>query len=233
MPHLSLVPGVLSTADVFRWLAGNSSKKLDIMAQYWQLKASPSDPRSGDYGYSEDDMQGFGANDGHSVYKAIENAADHNVSIRLLQHSGVYPDYTKEPSDLASGRPNVKNVTLLLSKWWGSGIVHAKVWISDSQDVYIGSANNDWKSLTQVKEVGVYITGCPSISRNVEIYFNNLWKLGSMNDSAYTRTVWDQQWQITRIVPCWSHFVQSDERCSSRLVSTRQMNKHGWTQLSL
>nr|GEY55805.1 leucine-rich repeat protein [Tanacetum cinerariifolium] len=28
---------------------------------------------------------------------------------------GVYPDYTREPSDLTSGRPNVKNVTLLIS----------------------------------------------------------------------------------------------------------------------
>lgn len=57
---------------------------------------------------------------------------------RLLSHSGVYPEYTKEPSDLAFGRSNVKNVTLLLSKWWGSGIVHAKVWIADNRDVYIG-----------------------------------------------------------------------------------------------
>lgn len=62
----------------------------------------------------------------------------------------MYPDFSKEPSDLASGRPNVKNVTLLLDQWWGSGIVHAKVWISDHRNVYIGSANNDWKSLTQV-----------------------------------------------------------------------------------
>lgn len=69
---------------------------------------------------------------------------------RLLSHSGVYPTFTSEPSKLASGRPNVENVTLLLEDWWGSGIVHAKVWISDSRDVYIGSANNDWKSLTQV-----------------------------------------------------------------------------------
>lgn len=44
----------------------------------------------------------------------------------------------------------MENVTLLLGDWWGSGIVHAKVWISDRRDVYIGSANNDWKSLTQV-----------------------------------------------------------------------------------
>lgn len=71
-------------------------------------------------------------------------------SCRLLSHSGVYPTFASEPSKLASGRPNVKNVTLLLKDWWGSGIVHAKVWISDNRDVYIGSANNDWKSLTQV-----------------------------------------------------------------------------------
>jgi hypothetical protein len=29
-----------------------------------------------------------------------------------------------------------------------SGIVLAKVWISDKNNVYIGSTNNDWKSLT-------------------------------------------------------------------------------------
>ncbi|KAK2977838.1 hypothetical protein RJ640_012084 [Escallonia rubra] len=217
MPHLPLVPGVLSTADVFRWLAGNSSRKLDIMAQYWQLIANSSDPRSGDYGYSEADMQNFGANEGFGVYKAIENAADRNVSLRFLQHSGVYPDFTEEPSDLASGRLNVKSVTLLLSKWWGSGIIHAKVWISDSQDVYIGSANNDWKSLTQVKELGIYVIDCPTIAKEVEVYYDNVWKLASLNVSDYTRTTSDQQWQITRKVPCWSHFIQSDQRCRSPL----------------
>lgn len=67
-----------------------------------------------------------------------------------MQHSGVFPDYDKESADLASGRPNVENVTFMMGDWWGSGIVHAKVWISDRKDVYIGSANNDWKSLTQV-----------------------------------------------------------------------------------
>ncbi|KAL0330861.1 UNVERIFIED_CONTAM: Phospholipase D Z [Sesamum angustifolium] len=208
---------VIEPADVFRWLAGNSSRSLDIIAQYWQLVAHPKDPRSGDYGYSEDDMQRFGANEGFEVHQALENAAERNISIRLLQHSGVYPDYTEEPSALASGRPNVKNVTLLLKDWWGSGIVHAKVWISDSQDVYIGSANNDWKSLTQVKEVGIYLVGCPRIAEKVEIYFDNLWKLAHINSSTYTKSVWDQQWQTVRKVPCWSHFLHPKERCRSPL----------------
>ncbi|KAH7574040.1 hypothetical protein JRO89_XS03G0243500 [Xanthoceras sorbifolium] len=214
MPHLSRVPGVLSSGNVLKWLAGNSTKRLDIIAQYWQLLAHPDDPRSGDYGYSIEDMQRFGAQEGFDVHEALEDAADRNISIRLLQHSGVYPDYTTESSNLASGRPNVENVTLLLSDWWGSGIVHAKVWISDRRDAYIGSANNDWKSLTQVKEVGIYLVDCPQIVKKVETYFDNLWKLGSLNSSAYTRTVSDQQWQINRSVPCWSHFLNSKDRCN-------------------
>ena len=77
----------------------------------------------------------------------------------------MYPDYTEEPSKLASGSPYVKNVTLLLSEWWGSGIVHAKVWISNRRDVYIGSANNDWKSLTQVKIVIFNVLPLEDVSR--------------------------------------------------------------------
>ncbi|KAF8017563.1 hypothetical protein BT93_H2671 [Corymbia citriodora subsp. variegata] len=217
MPLLRRVSGVLSTADVLRWLAGNSTKKLDIIAQYWQLNAGPDDPSSGDYGYSQSDMLRFGADLGRGVYKAIKDAADRDVTIRFLQHSGVYPDYDREPNDLASGRTNVKSVTLLFAKWWGLGMVHAKVWISDNRDVYIGSANNDWKSLSQVKELGIYLVNCPKIAKKVETYNDNLWKLSSLNASAYTKNVSDQEWQLTRKVPCWSHFLESKERCKSPL----------------
>ncbi|GJY07472.1 hypothetical protein Tco_0374526 [Tanacetum coccineum] len=106
---ISLEDGI---ADVLRWLAGNASHNLDIMAQYWQLVAHPDDPNSGDYGYSKEEMQSFGSNDGASVYKSIEEAADRNVQVILLHIKGVYPDYTREPSDLASGRPNVKKSPL-------------------------------------------------------------------------------------------------------------------------
>lgn len=70
------------TADVFRWLAGNSTRNLDIIAQYWQLIAEPGNPKSGDYGYSKADMERFGSKYGLGVYKSIENAADRNVDIR-------------------------------------------------------------------------------------------------------------------------------------------------------
>ncbi|XP_078437755.1 uncharacterized protein LOC144708367 [Wolffia australiana] len=217
MPRLPLIDGVLSTGDVLQWLAGNSSKNLDIIAQYWQLLAQPKNPLSGDYGFSDADMERFGAEVGQKVYSSLENAVDRMVNIRIVQHSGVYPDFVDETSDLAAGKPNVQNVTLLLGKWWGSGIVHAKVWISDGRSVYIGSANNDWKSLTQVKEVGIYLNDCPDIVEKVTMYFNNLWTLSFLNSSASTVTVWDEQWQSRRKVPCWSHFVNQKERCRSPL----------------
>lgn len=54
------------------------------MAQYWQLVAGPDNPLSGDYGYSKEDMERYGAQEGVSVYKAIENAADRNIKIRYM-----------------------------------------------------------------------------------------------------------------------------------------------------
>ena len=162
-----------------------------------------------------------------------------------MQHSGVYPDYASEPSNLASGRPNAQNVILLFDDWWGSDIVHAKVWISDGKDIYVGSTNNDWKSLTQVfdyvypirwtlfivffnfetfcpnfplnftsvKEVGIFLAGCPGIAKKL-IYFDNLWKLSSLNPTAFPKFVWDEQWQFNRKMPGWSHFINPKERCT-------------------
>lgn len=83
MSDICLLIGLMIiSADVLQWLAGNSSKSLDIIAQYWQLVPHPADPRSGDYGYSKEDLLRFGANEGLKVYKALENAANRKLPIR-------------------------------------------------------------------------------------------------------------------------------------------------------
>lgn len=40
--------------------------------------------------------------------------------------------------------------TLNFKKWFGSGILHTKMWLIDRRHFYVGSANLDWRSLTQV-----------------------------------------------------------------------------------
>lgn len=42
----------------------------------------------------------------------------------------------------------VRNVNF--TDLFGSGVLHTKMWIIDQKDVYIGSANMDWQSLTEV-----------------------------------------------------------------------------------
>lgn len=41
-----------------------------------------------------------------------------------------------------------------------SGILHTKMMLVDQDNVYLGSANMDWASLTQVKELGAVIQKC-------------------------------------------------------------------------
>lgn len=40
--------------------------------------------------------------------------------------------------------------SLNFGKLMGGGVLHTKFWIVDQRHVYIGSANMDWRSLTQV-----------------------------------------------------------------------------------
>lgn len=42
--------------------------------------------------------------------------------------------------------------TLDFKRWFGSGILHTKMWLIDRQHFYVGSANLDWRSLTQVTQ---------------------------------------------------------------------------------
>lgn len=37
-----------------------------------------------------------------------------------------------------------------MERLMNAGIVHTKVWIADKKHMYVGSANLDWRSLTEV-----------------------------------------------------------------------------------
>jgi phospholipase D3/4 len=40
-------------------------------------------------------------------------------------------------------------------KLMGGGVLHTKLWIIDQQHFYVGSANMDWRSLTEVSKVKI------------------------------------------------------------------------------
>uniref|UniRef100_A0A3Q4AQ08 5'-3' exonuclease PLD3 n=1 Tax=Mola mola TaxID=94237 RepID=A0A3Q4AQ08_MOLML len=59
-----------------------------------------------------------------------------------------------------------------------SGILHTKFWVVDKKHIYIGSANMDWRSLTQVKELGTVVYNCSCLATDLGKIFEAYWFLG-------------------------------------------------------
>jgi hypothetical protein len=88
--HAHLILGAYGSAicfkgDVFQWIAGNATKSLDLLVQYWELLAQPNNSQSGDYGYSAEDMERFGTSVGQAVYRSLDAAAGRGIKMRLVE----------------------------------------------------------------------------------------------------------------------------------------------------
>ncbi|CAB1330831.1 unnamed protein product [Coregonus sp. 'balchen'] len=60
---------------------------------------------------------------------------------------------------------------------------NVKFWIVDRKHIFLGSANMDWRSLTQVKELGVVIYNCSSLAEDLHKIFESYWVMGHRNSS--------------------------------------------------
>ncbi|XP_051872978.1 5'-3' exonuclease PLD3-like [Pristis pectinata] len=66
------------------------------------------------------------------------------------------------------------------------GVLHSKLWIVDNKHIYIGSANMDWRALTQVKELGAVIYNCSCLANDFAKIFEAYWSLGLPNATIPT-----------------------------------------------
>ncbi|EFO27645.2 hypothetical protein LOAG_00845 [Loa loa] len=153
----------LSTYDVWKQLLDDARISIDVASFYWNLR----DPAAHSISWQ-----------GNDTFERFIAAAERGVRIRIVQSqpTATFPqldsDYFAE-----NGYAAVRNLDIskLMDE---NGILHAKFWIVDSQHVYIGSANMDWKSLTEVKELGVVIWNCTCIANDLYKIFNIYWRLG-------------------------------------------------------
>ncbi|EDW71296.1 5'-3' exonuclease PLD3 [Drosophila virilis] len=165
-------PKFMSTFEAWQQLLDNSKSTLDIGSYYWSL-------RSEDTGANESSAQ-----PGELIFqKLLDNAiATSKIKIRIAQSepSSVSPNLDTQL--LASyGAADV--VSLDFSKYLGGGILHTKLWIVDGEHFYLGSANMDWRALTQVKELGVLAQNCPQLTSDLAKIFKAYWYLGSNPDA--------------------------------------------------
>eukprot|EP00033_Pygsuia_biforma_P001167 GCRY01001328.1.p1 GENE.GCRY01001328.1~~GCRY01001328.1.p1 ORF type:complete len:465 (+),score=29.97 GCRY01001328.1:119-1513(+) len=114
---------------------------------------------------------------GPEVYDALKAAAQRGVKIRIAQN---LPSKGNPGTDTAnlSKLPNVEVRTLNFTQLQLGGILHTKFIISDYSRFYVGSANMDWRSLAQVKELGIIVKDCELLSHDLKKIFEMYFEMG-------------------------------------------------------
>jgi phosphatidylserine/phosphatidylglycerophosphate/cardiolipin synthase-like enzyme len=89
------------------------------------------------------------------ILAAMEEAAGRGVAIRFLAEKSFYKTYP-EVLDRLRSHPEIA-VRLYDVKPLMGGVLHAKYFLVDGEEAYLGSQNFDWRSLTHIQELGVRI----------------------------------------------------------------------------
>ena len=105
------------------------------------------------------------------VIAALEQAAARGVRVRLLADRKFSSTYPETLDRLAAHGVSVR-------RWKPptGGVLHAKYFVVDRRDGYLGSQNFDWRSLEQIQELGVRFH-VPDDVRALEDIFETDWAL--------------------------------------------------------
>jgi phospholipase D3/4 len=158
----------------------------------------------------------MGGDSGRDLFHALENAAIRGIKIRILQCSQVEENEKKELAELAKYKDQVEFRQVDMNDWYAGGIMHQKIWVFDNKDIYLGSANMDWRSLTQVKELGIVLENQPEFAKDVTRYFEGWWHIASTAAPTIEK-VYDPACGFIRTVPAWSPLVPEEKRMPSPL----------------
>lgn len=180
--NLTYSPGSIHYPSVYStWasLIDDAKTSIDIAAFYWTLLNDDVTKKPVASSWQ-----------GEDIFRRLNDTGiTKNVLIRIAENS---PQH--DSAMLASaGAAQVRSLNF--SHLMGGGVLHTKMWIVDSQHIYLGSANMDWRSLTQVKEVGIKISNCSCLASDMNKIFEVYWRLGKKR---------------AEIPPTWPRNLQTD-----------------------
>ncbi len=89
------------------------------------------------------------------ILDELIKAGGRGVKVRLLVEKK-FLGQSEAALDLLEGKPGIEIAALDLSKQTG-GILHAKYFVVDRREVFVGSQNFDWRALSHIHEMGVRI----------------------------------------------------------------------------
>ena len=117
------------------------------------------------------------------VLHAIMRAADRGVRVRLIVDARMYRTYPSTVDSLGKHR-NCEARVIDFSKTAG-GVQHAKYFIVDGYDVFVGSHNFDWRSLEHIQELGLRIRNAALADAYASV-FENDWKAANGEPVAFS-----------------------------------------------
>ncbi|HEY2744531.1 MAG TPA: phospholipase D-like domain-containing protein [Polyangia bacterium] len=115
------------------------------------------------------------------VIDALLAAAARGVRVRLIVDDGFAKHEAATLGELAAtGKLEIRRLDMHKR---AGGIQHAKYFIVDGRDAYLGSQNLDWRSLTHIQEIGVRVR-VPAIVGGLADLFETDWRLTGIVDPA-------------------------------------------------
>ncbi len=112
------------------------------------------------------------------ILDAVYHAADRGVKVRYIIDGNMYKTYP-ETADELSEHHNIEVRVYNLSSITG-GVMHAKYFIVDGKEIFLGSQNFDWRALKHIHELGIRIPG-KKLADYYQKIFDLDWRLSEEN----------------------------------------------------
>eukprot|EP00057_Strongylocentrotus_purpuratus_P033927 XP_793309.3 PREDICTED: phospholipase D3 isoform X1 [Strongylocentrotus purpuratus] len=159
-------PRFQSTYAIWKELLATAKETIDISSYYWTLRGKDIFNDTSDF-------------EGEEIFKELMAAGTtRNISIRIVENKPSHYIADLDTKELAAkGAAQVQSLDF--NELMGGGILHTKFWVVDKKHLYLGSANMDYRALTQVKEIGVGIFNCSCLAQDLDKLFEVYWYLGN------------------------------------------------------
>ncbi|XP_072906600.1 inactive phospholipase D5-like [Hemitrygon akajei] len=151
--HTSLFQGWMDLLDT-------ALHSVDIVSSNWALRNGKLDHN-----------HSF-AHRGEKIFEKLLQLKSRNVGLRIPVNK--FQSESQDIKDLKANGILVKyiNMTPIID-----GKLHSSFWVVDKKHIYIGSAHMDWRSLTQMKELGIIMYNCSCLALDLHKVFSVYWQL--------------------------------------------------------
>jgi phosphatidylserine/phosphatidylglycerophosphate/cardiolipin synthase-like enzyme len=119
------------------------------------------------------------------VIEAMEKAGERGVKTRFMLETKMLRASDSATIERLKKIKGMEFKMYEFAKVSGDAIVHAKYFVADSKDAFVGSQNFDWRSLKHIHETGVRFSD-PKIVKQVEEIFEQDWKFAQQLEKNET-----------------------------------------------